>query len=102
MEPFAKIVNIVNSWNSSTISQKNSILEVWQDSEYASEIVEIYTVRKVSIFGIILVHIFPHSDWILRISPCSARMQEDMDQNNSEYGHSLWNDNIVIFNLCQT
>ena len=43
-----------------------------------------------------MVRIFPHLDWIrtecgkiLRISPYSVRMQENADQNNSIYGHSL-------------
>ena len=40
---------------------------------------------KVSVFGVILVRIFPHSDWILCISPYSVQMREDADQNNSEY-----------------
>ena len=34
---------------------------------------------KVSVFGITLVRIFPHLDWI--------RMRENADQNNAEYGH---------------
>ena len=46
---------------------------------------------KVSIFGVILVRIFTHSDWIrrevLHISPYSVRMRENTDQDNSEYGH---------------
>ena len=33
------------------------------------------TAWKVSVFGVILVHIFPHPDWI----------RENADQNNSEY-----------------
>ena len=47
---------------------------------------------------VILVHIFPHSDWIRRdtrteyreiprISLYSVRMWENTGQNNSEYGH---------------
>ena len=35
----------------------------------------------VSVFGVILVCIFPH------ISPYSVQMRENVDQNNSEYGH---------------
>ena len=45
----------------------------------------------MSVFGVILVRIFPHSDWIYReiriISPYSVWMGENMDQNNSEYRH---------------
>ena len=29
-----------------------------------------YTAWKVSVFGVFLVHIFPHSDWIQRDTPC--------------------------------
>ena len=47
--------------------------------------------EKVSVFGVVLVRIFPHSDWIRRdcISPYSVRLRENTDQNNSEYGHIL-------------
>ena len=41
------------------------------------------------LFGVILVSIFPHLDWILRVSPYSVQMRENKDQNNSEYGHFL-------------
>ena len=47
---------------------------------------ELNTAWKVSVFGIILVRNFPHSD---RISPYWVRMRENEDQNNSEYGHFL-------------
>ena len=47
------------------------------------------TALKVSVFGVILVRIFPYSDWILHISPYSVQMRENSDQNNSEYGHFL-------------
>ena len=40
------------------------------------------TAWKVPIFGVILVR-------ILRISPYSVRMRENVNQNNSEYGHFL-------------
>ena len=45
--------------------------------------VALSTAWKVSVFGIILVGILLHSDWIRRdiFSP------ENVDQNNSEYGH---------------
>ena len=48
------------------------------------------TAWKVSIFGVILVRIFPHSYFpaeILRICPYSVRIRKYTDQNNSEYGH---------------
>ena len=40
----------------------------------------------MSLFGVMLVQIFLHSDW-LRISPYSVRMRGNVDQNNPEYGH---------------
>ena len=51
--------------------------------------------EKVSVFGFSLVRIFPHLDHI-RTSPYSVRMQENMDQNNSKYGHFLRN---VLFDV---
>ena len=52
------------------------------------------TAQNVSVFGVILVRIFPTFPhiWteygeILRMSPYSVQMRENADQNNSEYGH---------------
>ena len=49
-----------------------------------------HTAWKVSVFGVILVRIFPNSNWIRRdteylsvFNPNAA----NSDQNNSEYGH---------------
>ena len=57
------------------------------------------------VFGVILVRIFPHSDCIqsecgkmLSISPNSAQMQENADQNNSEYGHFLRSVHFLLIN----
>ena len=47
------------------------------------------TAWKVSVFGVILVRIFPQSDWIRRDTQYSVRMRENTDQNNSEHGHFL-------------
>ena len=41
---------------------------------------------------VILVRIFPHSNWIGRDTPyvsCSVQMRGNADQNNSEYVHSV-------------
>ena len=54
-----------------------------------------FTAWKVSVFGVILVHIFPHSDRIRRGTPylsVLSQMQENKGQNNSEYGHFLRSD----------
>ena len=51
----------------------------------------LYTAGKASIFGVIPVFFrigFEYGE-ILRISPFSVRMQENTDQNDSEYGHFL-------------
>ena len=39
---------------------------------------------KVSVFGVLLVRIFPHSDWIQRDI---VRMLVNTDKKNSKYGH---------------
>ena len=61
------------------------------------------TALKVPVFGIILVCIFPHSDWIRRDTSYLVRMRENADQNNSEYGHFLrsekWRSDTQILQL---
>ena len=47
--------------------------------------------REVSVFGVFLVSIFPHSDWY------SVRMRENTDQKNSEYIHFSRNSVILGF-----
>ena len=43
---------------------------------------------SLSVYGVILVRIFLHLDWIRRsISPYSVRMRENVDHNISEYWH---------------
>ena len=53
--------------------------------------VTIFTAWKMSVFGVFLVRIFPHSDWIRRdtlsISPYSVWMRKNTDQKNPEEGH---------------
>ena len=47
---------------------------------------------KVSVFAVILVNIFPHSDWIWRDTPYLSEFSPNagnVDQNNSKYGHFL-------------
>ena len=56
------------------------------------------TVQNGSVFRVILVHIFPHSDWyeeIRSISPYSVQMRENENQNNSEYRH--FSRNVYLF-----
>ena len=55
---------------------------------------QLLTLRKVSVFGVILVRIFSVF-FHIRISPYSVRMWENADQNNSEYGHFLCKVNTV-------
>ena len=57
---------------------------------YLSELIN--TAWKVSVFGVILLRIFPHSDWMWRDTPYLSVFSlnaENKDQNNSEYGHFL-------------
>ena len=50
---------------------------------------KIFTTWKLSVFGVVLIRIFPHS---YSISPNSVRMRGNADQNNSAYGHILRSD----------
>ena len=50
-----------------------------------------FTAQKVSLFGVFLVRIFPHSDWIRRVRSIFIFLYidskcENTDQKNSEYG----------------
>ena len=50
------------------------------------------TAWKVSVFGVMLIRISPHTNWIRRIrsiSPYSVQTRENAGQNKSEYGHFL-------------
>ena len=51
-----------------------------------------FTASNVSVFEVILVRIFPHSDWMQRDTPYLVRMLENSDHNNSEYEHFLRSD----------
>ena len=48
-----------------------------------------FTAWKVSIFGVILVRIGTEHGEMLRISPYSIRIRENVDQKNAEYGNFL-------------
>ena len=52
-----------------------------------------YSAWKVSVFGVILVCIFPHSAWIRRDT---IQMWEKANENNSEYGHFLRTENVCF------
>ena len=41
----------------------------------------------MSVFRVILVHIFPDLDWRLNTERHSVQMRENTDQSDSEYGH---------------
>ena len=93
---FAKIVN---DWKSSIIVAKLSILDVWQGSEYTPETLQnsksfifYATLRKncpySELFWSIFSCIWTEYDGEIRsISPYSVQMWENVDRNNSEYGH---------------
>ena len=53
----------------------------------------------VSVYGVILVRIFPHSKWIQRDTSYSVQIQEHTDQNNSNYGHFLRSVRSFNFNV---
>ena len=58
-----------------------------------------YTAWEVFVFGVILVRILLHSDWIRRDNVYPVRMHENADQNNSKDGHFLRSDNIVSMSI---
>ena len=60
-----------------------TIVVFWDIYIFSVSMGETYTAWKVSVFVVILVLIFPHSDWIQR------NTSENTDQNNSESGHFL-------------
>ena len=56
------------------------VIKEWLKQELTDHlaiILENVTAPKLSVFGVIVVSIFPHSDW----------MWENTDWNNPEYGH---------------
>ena len=57
---------------------RSSLKREWYD--------ESNTAQKLSVFGVFLVCIFPHLDWV-RISPYSLQMRQNTDQKNSEFEH---------------
>ena len=76
-----------------------------QSGQFVRNIVRIYivcrklhanTAWKVSGFGIFLVFIFPHSDWIRKDTVNSVRMRENKKQKNSEYGHFSHNTSLTV------
>ena len=81
------------------------ILSIYETKSECT-IIEENTSWKVSIFGVILVRIFPRLDWIWRDTKYSVRMRKNADQNNSEYGHFLCSERKVGYssfnrNSCQ-
>ena len=78
-----------NSINMTTILLKE-ILCYLENANCTYNTMNVIHSVKMSVFGVILVRIFLHSDRIrrdTRIFPGSVQMQESPDQNNSEYGH---------------
>ena len=45
------------------------------------------SLKTITVFGVFLVSIFQHSNWIRRDTPYSVRMRENKYQKNSEYRH---------------
>ena len=67
-------------------------------------VVNLNTAWKVSMFGVFLVRIFPHSDWIrkvLQIFPYSLRIRENTDKKNSEYEHFLSFEMLLWLSILQ-
>ena len=53
----------------------------------------------MSVFGIFVVRIFPHSDLIRRYLGNPVKIRENTDQKNSKYGHfsrSCWGVSVIL------
>ena len=86
-----------------SLHECNLFDEVFQNSHFAentrvfstpSDIFDVpfHTASKVSVFGVILVRIFPHSDLMRRDTPYLSIFSPNTgntDQNNSKHGHFL-------------
>ena len=60
------------------------------------------TAWNVSVFGVILVRIFPHSNWIRRDNLCLSVFSlnaENADQNNSDYWHFSRSEEDLVHNF---
>ena len=58
-----------------------------EQNEFLNDLKLADTAWKVALFGVLLVHIFPHSDW----------MRRNADQNNSKYGQFLRSEMFFLF-----
>ena len=57
---------------------------------YGQKIVVYFgTASKVSVFGVILVNIFPYSDWLRRDTPYLSVFSPNAGKYGSKYGHFL-------------
>ena len=89
---------IVSGWKPLSIfakSSKSSMSGAWLNSKYTSRLfsLQLPSLREKcpysELFWSAFSRIRTEYGEILRISPYSVRMRENMDQNKSEYGHFL-------------
>ena len=76
------------------VFHKFYLVHSWILDKYHPRSVISITALIVFVFGVILVRIFSHSDWVRRdtkYSPYSVQMRENTEQNSSEYRHFLRN-----------
>ena len=88
-----------------TLSSIILLISLMRSSSHTSHILITYTAWKLSVFGVILVRIFPHFDWIRRdsqylsvLSPNAGKCWPD----NSEYGHFLRSAILIIISSTWT
>ena len=85
-EIFSRTLNFMPRNNLKNCKDGISGESMWW--EIFRTIINTYKLRELSVFGVILVRIFPHLDWILRaprISVYPVLTWKNTDQNNSEY-----------------
>ena len=85
-------------------------IDNWQNN-YSKSIK--YTATKLSVFGVILVHMFPtfccirteygDTEHLSVLSPIARKCEKNADQNNSDYGLFLRSDTKVMLSapFCQ-
>ena len=94
LNPFNESISIVNSSSYSTLNfgLSNTLM--------------VSTTHCVKVSGVIVVRIFPHSEWIRRDTEYLFQMWGNTDHSTSEHGHficsvSVYNNVVDRFNLGQ-
>ena len=80
---------LLNKWPLGYIKIIKENISVQCSKTFDSLKTSVDTAWKMSSFGVILVLIIPHLEWIRWDTPYLSLFSPNEDQNNSEYGHFL-------------